>query len=488
MAVRSQAGTPLADGLMSYAARSASRFHTPGHAGGRGWPNNWSRFMAGAGRLDVTELPSLEEDRSTLQLLDEAQELAAELFGASRTFFLSGGSTLGLQAAVLSAASAGDDVIVPRNAHQSVVHSLVISGANPIYIPVPCTAAGIPLGVTLESLRQGLRRARRPRLAVLMSPSYQGLCVDLPALVKEAHDHGVPVVVDEAHGSHFRFHAGFPRSAWESGADAWVQSAHKTLGALTGAAMLHVGYGAIRPDSVRRALSVLASTSPSYLLLASLDIARREMWSRGEFLWNRAIGAADRMRRMVDAIPRAATVGPSEVGRAGIIGFDPTRLVFSADGLTGWQMAGTLRSCGVEVEYADLHSVCLIIPSTIRRRDVASFAGGLGRVRAAALCAKETDARLLTPASLPNAVMTPREAVLAPSERVLLERAEGRVAAVTVSLCPPGIPLLCPGELVTHDGLCLLRDALAAGCSGLQVVEGLDGGELAVVAEGAVRE
>lgn len=443
-----QSSAPLAEAIMAYARHNQLRFHTPGHAGGRGLSGHWGAKMAPAARLDVTELPDLALGRSTLDRVHEAEQLAAEAFGARHTRFLAAGSSLGLQALILSATHEGDDVVLPRNAHQSIIHALALSGARPVYVPVTCTNEGIPLGVTPAAFESALKRAVRPRLAVFLSPSYQGLCVDLPGLVRQAHDKGIPVIVDEAHGGHFRFSPYLPASACDSGADAWVQSAHKTLGALTGGAMLHVGAGAIDPESVGRALQVLAGTSPSYLILASIDETRRKMVLAGESLWRRAVKRAGLLRRGLAGLSGVAVVGENEVGCGGIIGYDPTRIVFAVEGYRGWEAGALLRRAGIEPEYADDRFVCLIVPFSIRERDVSRTLGSVARL--AGRQGRTADCPSITvPLEMPETVLTPREALSAPCEDIPIGRAAGRVAAAVVAQCPPGVPVLVPGERIS---------------------------------------
>lgn len=445
---------PLVAGLLRHATRQTTRLHTPGHSGGRDWSGGWGRRMAGAGALDLTELPDLGDGHSTEELVRQAEILASRAFGAGRTFFLSGGATLGLQAAILSAAGPGDDVIIPQNAHRAVIQGLILSGANPVFMGVPAASSGVPLGVGPENLRAALAGASRPRLVVLVSPTYQGLAVNLPALIQLAHSFDVPVLVDEAHGSHFSFHPGFPSAAGPSGADIWVQSAHKTLGALTGAAMLHLNTERLPHGGLERSLAVLGSTSPSYLLLASLDVARHRMAQSGRRLWERALAAAFHIRAELERLPGVRCIGPDEVGHGGIIAFDPTRVAFSVEGMYGVDVASALRRVGVEAEYADERLVCLIIPYSVSRMDRVRLLRGMSLALSRRTAVNAEGLRELPQWPRPaDVAMNPRKAWQAPSESLLLSKAFGRVSAETIAPCPPGIPVLIPGQRITADCL-----------------------------------
>ena len=461
--VRNQARAPLAGAIAKYAAAGTIRLHTPGHAGGQGWNAAWQYNFSTAGAWDVTELTDLADGHSTEYWVNAAQELAAEAFGAKATFFLTGGSSLGIQAVLSASAGPGDEVLLPRNAHQSIIHGLALCGATPRFIPVPCSPEGIPGAVTPAALEAALRAAVRPRLVLLLSPSYQGFCPDLAALVAVAHRAGVPVFVDEAHGAHFPFHPSFPPSAGRCGADAWVQSAHKTLGAFTGSALLHIGNGSLTPEAIRRSLQAHSSTSPSYLLMASIDESRRIMSLEGQELWGQAIRHSERIRDAISGMADVRLADKAGMQNYGVIAQDPTRIVFGVKGLSGVQIEAALRRCNITTEYADDCHVCLIIPYSIPDTGVqiiiSAITGLVAEVRAtspvpavrAASAAQPASAAkpLLIAPPLPRMVMTLRQALTAPFEEVTLAAAVGRIAAATVAFYPPGIPLVIPGEEIS---------------------------------------
>lgn len=464
---RNQAQAPLAEAIAKYAAVGTIRLHTPGHAGGQGWNTYWQRGFSTAGAWDVTELTDLANGRSTEYWVSAAQELAAEAFGAKETFFLTGGSSLGILAVLTAFAGPGDEVLLPRNAHQSVIHGLALCGATPRFMQVSCSPDGIAGSVTPEALETALREAVRPRLVLLLSPSYQGFCPDLAALVAVAHRAGVPVFVDEAHGAHFPFHAAFPPSASRCGADAWVQSAHKTLGAFTGSAMLHIGNGgngAFSPDSIKRSLQIHSSTSPSYLLMASIDETRRIMSLEGQKLWGQAIWHSEQIRKAAAGLEYVQLVELAAMRDCGAAAQDPTRIIIGIKGLRGSLIAKSLRIMDIVPEYFDNRHVCLIIPYSITDAAVQSI---IRAIKAAAELAQtpgdavgsiidvdvtpsaKRSSPLLPP--LPQMAMTLRQALTAPFEEVTLAEAVGRIAAASVAFYPPGIPLVIPGEKISIE-------------------------------------
>lgn len=484
---RTQDHAPLAEALARYAAARTIRLHTPGHAGGQGWNEDWQRDFSTAGAWDVTELTDLADGHSTEYWVGAAQELAAEAFGAKATFFLTGGSSLGIHTVLTACAGPGDEVLLPRNAHQSVIHGLALCGATPRFIAVPCSPDGIPGTVTPAALKATLDAAVRPRLVLLLSPSYQGFCPDLAALIEIAHQAGVPVFVDEAHGAHFPFHSAFPPSAGRCGADAWVQSAHKTLGALTGSALLHIGNGAFTPEVIRRSLLIHSSTSPSYLLMASIDESRRIMSLEGQKLWDHAIRCARRLRETIGAMAGVRLADLAEMQGYGAKAQDPTRIVFGVQGLSGTQIEAALRRRNITAEYADDCHVCLIIPYSITDAQVQTIIGAIAELaeevgnrdvtaeqasrcgNRSSRCSRDrscssscnrnqscsrSSSRNHQPLLLPpppRMAITLREALIAPFEEVALAAAVGRIAAATVAFYPPGIPLAVPGEEITAE-------------------------------------
>jgi arginine/lysine/ornithine decarboxylase len=404
----------------------------------------------------------------------DAQSLAADLFGAGSTFYLTAGSTLGVSTALLAAVPPGGTVAMPRNVHRSVVAGLVLSGALPRFVKHDVLAECGALGVSAAALKVSLEEDPTPSAVLMTRPSYYGLARELEDCAAVCHARNVPLIVDEAHGGHFCLMPGIaPKSALESGADLAVQSCHKTLGSLVGSAQLHVSKNSLVPaDEVQHALNFLQTTSPSLLLLASLDVQRRWLARNGQTLFAEAAAVARSLREEISAIKGMRVFGVE--GNARLAGHlvDPLRLVVNVTG-TGWdgyEVERFLRTeFKIEDEMADQFSVVYILSPRDDEAATRRLVEGLkavsespksrtGRPRLA------EDAYLLQP-PIPPLAMAPREAALAKQTMVRREEAAGRTCAEMVMFYPPGIPLLMPGEVVTRETLEVCQKLLAAGAN-----------------------
>ncbi len=382
------------------------------------------------------------------------------------------GTTAGVQAMLLAAAGPGERVAVPRNAHKSIVSALILSGAEPVFLlPALDPVLGIPLGVPPGELARALGRGCRAALVV--SPTYHGLCSDLGALAAAAHAAGIPLLVDEAHGAHFGFHPALPPSALAQGADACAQGAHKVLGSLTQASLLHVRGERLPAARVHELLRILQSTSASYLLLASLEAACWQMGRDGRERLARTLALAAEVRERLRRLPGLHAPGEEMAKRPGVAAWDPTRLLVLVDqlGITGRQAELYLRTRhGIQAELSDLRFLLFLFTPGTAPADAERLVLGLADLARHAVALRDpARQRLLREAAalpplppLPPAAATPREAFFAPRRRVHLEAARGSVAAEVVTCYPPGIPILWPGERITAEAvayLSLLRRA-----------------------------
>jgi arginine/lysine/ornithine decarboxylase len=414
----------------------------------------------------------------------DAQALAADLFGAGATFYLTAGSTLGVATSLLAAVPPGGTVLLPRNIHRSVVAGLVLSGALPRFVKHDVLPECGALGVTAGAVKLALEADPTPAAVLLTRPSYYGLARDLTEVAEVCHRRQVPLVVDEAHGGHFCFlPEGAPTSALGSGADLAIQSCHKTLGSLVGSAQLHVGRNSlISADRVQHALNFLQTTSPNYLLLASLDVQRRWLSQSGRALFAEAVRHAQQLSEEIDAIPGMRVLRAEADSRLAGHRLDPLRMVVNVNG-TGWSGYDVERYLRteflVEDEMADQFSVVYILSphddAAARERllDGLSAVGGeprlaelsgAGTPRLAGRTSLVEEAHLLQP-PIPPLAMSPREAGLSRQTMVPREQAAGRTCAEMVMFYPPGIPLLMPGEVVTRETLEVCQHLLAAGAN-----------------------
>src|SRR5689334_12037867 len=341
---RDQESTPYVDALLAYTELDPGRFQVPGHKGGPG-ADPAMRELVGEVALrndipSVTEGVDIGPEPTPFQ---QAQDLAAEAWGAARSWFLTNGASQGNHAACMALAHLGREVVVQRNVHSSVIDGLVLSGMRPTFVaPELDPELGIAHGLTPDSLAAALDETPEAVAALVVSPTYFGACADVAGLAEVAHGRGVPLVVDEAWGAHLHFHPALPADALSCGADLVTSSTHKIVGSLTQAAMLHLGSGErIGPAVVDRCVSLVESTSPSGLLSGSLDAARRQAAVHGVEMLAEAMEAIERTREEIKGIPGLDVLDETMIGRPGVAGWDPMRLGIDVRGTgsTGYRLA-----------------------------------------------------------------------------------------------------------------------------------------------------
>lgn len=476
---------PIFETLTNYERSGIYGFHTPGHKGGRFAAPELTELVGKSGlALDLPAMTATDNTFHPTGCVRDAQQLAADLFGAGNTFFLTAGSTLGVAAALLASVPPGGTVVLPRNIHRSVVAGLVLSGALPRFVSHDVLPECGALGVSTKSLVAALDMAPRPAAVLLTRPSYYGLARELAEVAEVCHTRGVPLIVDEAHGGHFCFlPQGAPSSALAAGADLAVQSCHKTLGSLVGTAQLHVGRNSLVPaEQVQHALNFLQTTSPNYLLLASLDVMRRWLWRGGKELFAVAVDEARELAAEIDGILGMRVFRTEGDPLLADHRQDPLRLVVNVSG-TGWsgyEVERFLRTeYRVEDEMSDWFNVVYILSPgddpAARQRLLLGLKAVSDRSQESRVESQEPEFRHLavdSPLSthllqppIPPLAMTPRNAALARQTVVKRESAAGRTCAEMVMFYPPGIPLLMPGEVVTRETLDVCRQLLAAGAN-----------------------
>jgi arginine decarboxylase len=478
-----QERAPIWETLTGYARSGIYGFHTPGHKSGRFTAPEIEALVGKRGlELDLPAMTATDNTFHPTGCLFEAQQLASELFGAGETIFLTAGSTLGVATALLATIPPGHTVALPRNIHRSVVAGLVLSGALPRFIPHDVLPESGALGVTAEQLAATLDRDPKPAAVLLTRPSYYGLARDLKDAEAICHNRQIPLIVDEAHGAHLHFlpKESGPSPALAAGADLVVQSCHKTLGSLLGSAQLHIGRESIVDAAqVHDAINVLQTTSPSFLLLASLDVVRRWLWREGKELFAAAVDEARQLEDAIDEIEGMHVLRPENVPQLAGHRRDPLRLVVNVIG-TGWSGYDVedylTTEFQIEDEMADWFNVTYVLSphddATARERLLAGLRSVSGKGRGSSLTAHrrhepsilnpQPSASLLQP-PIPPLGMPPRKASLARKATVPLADAAGRTSAEMVMFYPPGIPLLMPGEMVTAETIDVCRRLQAAG-------------------------
>ncbi|MGK7941522.1 MAG: aminotransferase class I/II-fold pyridoxal phosphate-dependent enzyme [Crocosphaera sp.] len=471
----SQQKTPLINVLTTLKQQSDSAFYAPGHKRGQGInPNLASLLGKTVFQGDFPELPQLGNLFSPDAAIEEAQCLAAETFGADQTWFLVNGSTCGIIAAIMATCGPGDRIIIPRNAHQSVITGLILSGAIPIFLnPEYDPSWDLPLSITPEALERALKDNSDVKAVLVVYPTYHGVCGDIHAIATITHRYHLPLLVDEAHGAHFAFHGVLPPSALSMGADLTIQSTHKVLGAMTQASMLHLQGTRIDPQRVSQALQFFQSTSPSYILLASLDGARQQMALQGLELLDRTIALSSLAINKISAIENVSVLKLPEK-RPGFHHLDITRLTVNVTdlGITGLEIDEILsQKLRVTAELPMLSHLAFIISIGNTQQDIETlieaFINIKNYISSSASFPTISPPNLLTPSLLQ---ISPRDAFFAPKKTVKIESSIGEISGELISPYPPGIPVLMPGEIITHEAINYLTKikklgGMITGCS-----------------------
>jgi arginine decarboxylase len=460
--------TPLIAALRRWADRDCAPFYTPGHKQGQGMGEAFLDLWQQAGlRSDLPELPGLDNLANPQGVIREAQELAAGVFGATHSRFLVNGSTTGIIAAMMATCQPGDRILMPRNVHRSAIAGAIHSGAIPIFVdPEYVPALDIAHSLSPELIAQALAQYPDIKAILVVAPTYYGVSGDLRAMAAIAHHHHIPLIVDGAHGAHLGFHPGLPSSPLSLGADLVVQSTHKLLGALTQASMLHVQGNLVDLERLDRCLQILQTSSPSYLLLASLDSARAQMATYGFELLDRTLELTAKARSALLEIPGILTLDLSNCQSPGCHSFDPTRLTVTVNevGWTGYEADEIMvEKFRVVAEMPSVRHLTFIVSIGNREWDIEMLVAGMRGLAQANrpplhLPLEEERATKIT-----ELVMSPREAFWAKQMTVPITKSINRIAAELICPYPPGIPALVPGEAITGEAIAYLQKILAAG-------------------------
>ncbi len=446
---------PLLDAIREHLQTNPLPLHVPGHKMGRGFPNELAVWLGQAVKLDLTELPGLDDLHQPEGAIQAAQQLAAQAFQSDETFFLVGGSTAGNMAMILTVCRPGDTIVIPRNAHKSVHNAVMLAGARPVYLyPDVDERFGIPTAVQPKEVRRVLEEYPEAVAVLITSPTYQGVCSDLAAIAEEVHRLSKLLLVDEAHGAHFSFHDQLPMSAIDSGADLAVQSTHKMLGSLTGSAMLHGKGGRYDRERLRMMLAMVQTSSPSYLMLLSLDAARFQFAHYGHDLLDRALRVVADSKNEMTEIAEIDLYQPAS--NHVIAGIDPFKWWIQVErlGITGYEAEGWLRKeTGIFMEMADDRHLLAVFSYADTDKQLRRLINGvrlLSSHYSGALRESRTPESLSIHKIVKNfhleQVRLPKDALHSSRQHVKLEVAGGQVAAEPVIPYPPGIPVILPGE------------------------------------------
>ncbi len=456
---------PIYEALERFRLMRVVPFDVPGHKRGRGNPELTAFLGEKCVNLDVNSMKPLDNLCHPVSVIREAEELAADAFGAAHAFLMVGGTTSSVQSMVLTACKRGDEIILPRNVHRSVINALVLCGAVPVYVnPDVDQSLGISLGMTRESLARAIREHPHAVAVLVNNPTYYGVCSDLRAIVRMAHDAGMLCLADEAHGTHFYFGTSMPVSAMEAGADMAAVSMHKSGGSLTQSSLLLCG-PKVQAGYVRQIINLTQTTSGSYLLMSSLDISRRNLALRGKQVFNVVRELAEYAREEINAIGDYYAFGRELINGDSVYDFDATKLsVHTLDiGLAGIEVYDALRDdYDIQIEFGDLGNILAYISIGDRVQEVERLVSALAEIRRR--YRRDPSGMLSQEYIDPTVVASPQEAFYAEKISLPIEQTKNRVCSEFVMCYPPGIPILAPGERITEDILQYIEYARAKGC------------------------
>ena len=467
---------PFVEALESYKKQHFMPFHTPGHKIGVEAPQLLKEWMGPALSYDLGVMYALDDLHEPEGALKEAQDLTAELYGADYCWFSINGTTALIEAMIMGTVGPNETIIIPREAHRSVISGLVLSGAHPVYMDCQFDARwGIPLGVSLEDAVKTMDAHPEAKAILLVYPNYYGVGVDIINIVQEAHKRGLIVLVDEAHGPHLPFSETLPIEAIAAGADLVAQSTHKSVGSLTQTSWLLGQGGLINKRRITQMHQMLQSTSPNYIFLASLDMARHQLATEGKALVDRAVELSLYVRDELNKISGISTMEYKYI-QDRVINYDCTKILIDAKGLglTGVEFEQLLRKHRIEVELVQSYHVLVLITIGDTMSSVAALIKAVQAVSNEVLantfsvednCENQGDSLTKVSVLLPEPIVrvTPRNAMYTNREQVLLKEALNRIAGETIAYYPPGIPCVAVGEEISSSVLQYIENRKALG-------------------------
>ena len=461
-----QTRAPIYEALERFREMRVVPFDVPGHKHGKGNPELTAFLGEKCVGVDVNSMKPLDNLCHPVSVIRDAELLAADAFGAKHAFLMVGGTTSSVQSMVLSCCKQGDKIILPRNVHRSVINSLVLCGAIPVYVnPDVDRRLGISLGMSREHVRKAIAEHPDAVAVLVNNPTYYGICSDLRAIVKMAHDAGMLCLADEAHGTHFYFGENMPVSAMRAGADMAAVSMHKSGGSLTQSSLLLIGEN-VNERHVRQIINLTQTTSGSYLLMSSLDISRRNLALRGKEVFRKVIEMAEYAREEINAVGGYYAYGRELINGDSIFDFDPTKLsVHTRDiGLAGIEVYDILRDeYDIQIEFGDIGNILAYLSIGDRMQELERLVSALAEIKRR--YKKDPDGLLSQEYIDPEVVCSPQEAFYSQKKSIPINESSGFVCSEFVMCYPPGIPILAPGERITKDIIDYIQYAKAKGCS-----------------------
>ena len=461
----SQVNAPIYEALRRFRRMRVVPFDVPGHKRGRGNMELTEFLGEDCMNVDVNSMKPLDNLCHPVSVIRDAEMLAAEAFGAANAFFMVGGTTSAVQSMIMYACKSGDKIIMPRNVHRSAINALILTGAVPVYVnPDVNKQLGIALGMSPEQVEQAIRENPDAKAIMVNNPTYYGICSDLKKITQLAHEHGMLVLVDEAHGTHFYFGDNFPVTAMAAGADCASVSMHKSGGSLTQSSFLLMGKN-VNADYMRQVINLTQTTSASYLLLSSLDISRKRLALSGKEIFAKTVEMAEYARAEINSIGGYYAYSSELINGGSIFDFDRSKLsVFTLPiGLAGIEVYDLLRDeYDIQIEFGDIGNILAYISVGDRKRDIERLISAMAEIKRR--FAKDGTDMLNHEYISPIVALPPRKAFYADKVSLPLEESAGKVCTEFVMCYPPGIPILAPGELITDEIIQYIRYAKEKGC------------------------
>ncbi|MEG6568720.1 aminotransferase class I/II-fold pyridoxal phosphate-dependent enzyme [Thermoanaerobacterium thermosaccharolyticum] len=445
----SQNDAPLFEALKKYVDENVYAFHVPGHKHGKGIKEFTEYVGSAVMSIDVNSMEDLDNLANPIGVIKDAHQLAAQAFGADNAYFLVNGTTSGIQAMIMAATEPGDKIIMPRNSHKSAFSALILAGVIPVYLyPEIDENLDIALGISAEQVKEAILANPDSKAVLVLNPTYYGITSELEEIIKIAHEHNMAVLCDEAHGSHFYFHPDMPPGGITLGADISALSMHKTGGSMTQSSLLLSKGNRVEPSSIKSILNLIQSTSASYVLMASIDVARKQLTTQGKDMLNHVISLSQYAREEINKIGGIKALNQSDIKGPYLL--DPTKLVInvSKTGMTGYEIMRELKlKYHIQLEMADLSNIMAIISLGDDINTVEHLIRSLKELVRIKNHDEITTGNLIRP----EVIVAPRDAYYGKNRSVLLDDAEGEICAEMIMAYPPGIPMICPGERITKD-------------------------------------
>ncbi|WP_102399636.1 aminotransferase class I/II-fold pyridoxal phosphate-dependent enzyme [Haloimpatiens massiliensis] len=449
-------GLPLLEGILNYIKEKNLYFCMPGHKGGKGFLTTeiGKKFLDNLAKFDITEVDGVDNLHNAEGIIKESQELLSAYYGSKRSYFLVNGSTSGNLAMIFSSFEEGDKIIVERNCHRSIFNGIIMRKLKPVYIKNKINEKfNAPLSIDMEHFLCTLENNKDAKGIILTYPNYYGICLDLKRVVEEAKKYNMKVLVDSAHGAHFGVNSKLPPHAVKLGAHITVMSSHKTLPSFTQTAYLHIGNNEINEEKVNFYVSSFLSTSPSYMLMCSMDYGRYYLQENGEKDYGKLIQLCETYRNKINKLKGFYILGNDDINQGENI--DLTRYILNIEkDYSGHKLLNYLRKQGIQCEMSDSQNVVLIFSPFNEKKDFEKLYESLKNCNLEKLKEKYKKSFM---GQIPIRAIEPYEVMSKLKLKVNLKDSLGKISARAVVPYPPGIPVVMPGEIITREVIDMIK-------------------------------